>query len=383
MRIPSQATIAECEKALTELHEGKTDGVLRLPTNYKYTSVGGECSWAQFVISWAQSATAKKITTYAKNKDDAQIENLPRRLLGMIACLCSAEIRSLGDTEDLTAAFESSALERLKELQSSDPFTATRGPSLEVVAADHLGKGRPVFLYGKSNDHMRKLRSRSEFVRLAQYLLDKTVPKKLLERDDFERARAIGGLLFETFKNTEDHAMTSIHGDKLPISFRLFQASSIGQTSASLQETTKDYEPLAKYFSRFSASDPSRQLQFFVLSILDSGPGFATTWTQNELAKLTDKEEYEATVSCFASGTSKGQSRFGEGLPLVRKLLQRENGFLRLRTGRLSLYYDASDDSDPSRHRMPLAACDNPNLTTFAPVSGTLITIFIPTGAEK
>src|SRR3546814_12046094 len=82
------------------------------------------------------------------------------------------------------------------------------------------------------------------------------------------------------------------------------------------------------------------QIHLFELSILDSGPGFASTWTKTSLAQLSDNEEETAVRACFGTGSAKGQDRFGEGLPHVLRVLRRQGGFLRLRTGGQSFYLD-------------------------------------------
>lgn len=88
------------------------------------------------------------------------------------------------------------------------------------------------------------------------------------------------------------------------------------------------------------------------------------------------EDEERAVRACFGKGSAKGQSRFGEGLPHVLRLLRRQKGFLRLRTGRLSFFIDFSNeaqDADDMLRRYQQA-----DLAALAPVAGTLLTILIP-----
>jgi hypothetical protein len=378
MRIPSESTIAACEAALLELHNEREPDTLVLPTNYKHGLTGGECSWVQFLVTWLQSRASGKIMTYAKNAEDAQIEQLSGRLFGIVACLSGVPMLAANGVDDLAPIFESKAHERLAAFQSNNPKSATKGPSIEVVAADHLGMSCPVFLYRLTADRLRVLRPREDFVRLARYLLFQSDNKSAQQEYDEELCRSVGSLLFETYKNTEDHALTSIQGERLQRSFRLFQAATISVDPESLIGTSKEFPPLADYFRDFGAAKGGHQARFFVLSVLDSGPGFASTWTGKPLEGLTLEAELQATIDCFSKGSRKGQDRFGQGLPLLRTVLKRRRGFLRLRTGRQSLYYRAADDNDTISGSIPLLSSRTEADPELAPVAGTLLTLILP-----
>lgn len=383
MRIPGKATIAACEAALGELSHQSSVQTLTIPTKYNHAWAGGECSWAQFLTTWAQQTHDGRIETYAADASDTQIAELPRRLMGMLAALSGVPMQSRHCKLDLSEQFRAEALKRLEILQSSNPFLASRGPVVEVASADHLGMSAPKFLYRTDSSGLAELRPREQFVRLAAYLLTKTNAVKANVADFEELSRTIGNLLYETIKNTEDHALTTVEGERLNISFRLLHASFIGQTSESLLEVSNDYYPLKDYFSKFSAGESRSQIPFFVISILDSGPGFAATWTGKHLAALSDEEEYSATVDCFSNRTSKGHDRFGQGLPLLRKLLRKRRGFLRLRTGRQSLFYSGFQDTDDGSVPIPLARFQSPESGPLAPAAGSLITVFLPVGIDR
>lgn len=101
------------------------------------------------------------------------------------------------------------------------------------------------------------------------------------------------------------------------------------------------------------------------------------TWTGRPLSQLSNEEEESAVRDCFGSGSAKRQSRFGEGLPHVLRLLHRHGGFLRLRTGRQSFYIDFSEKgkiNGTDQLRRHLAD----DVFGLAPASGSLLTILIP-----
>ena len=145
----------------------------------------------------------------------------------------------------------------------------------------------------------------------------------------------------------------------------------------------KDYSPFEAYFARQKPLVDRQQIPFLMLSILDSGPGFAQRWTRKPLASLSLAQEEEAVANCFGFNTTKGHERFGQGLPLVRSLLREREGFLRLRTGRLSLYYDAGKDDRAEISDVPLSSWSLGSQTTLAPAGGSLLTILLPIGRTQ
>ena len=380
MKITSKATISACETALLEVAGIPSAEILQFPTRLRYLSAGGEISWAQFLITYAQKFQSESaIRSYASSSDDDQIRKFCNRLYGLIASLATSKIIAKGNRVNLTEIYRATALSRLKEIQSKEAYYATRGPSVEVVAADHISRSHPYLLYRRDSIGRFHIRSREEFVKLANYLLSKTdVMNKTPNPADVRRA--FGNILFETFKNTEDHALFDIDGKRLGISFRLFQMSIITPDKGTLNLIGQDYQPFENFFSRQHPEFGRRQMSFLQLSILDSGPGFAQRYTNTRLEKLTIDEEAKAIKDCFGQNTTKGHSRFGQGLCLVRELLRKNDGFLRIRSGRLSLHYDSADD-----HGTPDIVFESwcpKHLTKLAPVAGALLTILIPVGGQ-
>lgn len=89
--------------------------------------------------------------------------------------------------------------------------------------------------------------------------------------------------------------------------------------------------------------------KFIELTIVDSGPGLARRWLASkqtdkkivkDLGEISIKEEEQAVVDCFKKwATSSHSTLRGIGLFSVAKMLREKNGFMRLRTGRLSYLF--------------------------------------------
>lgn len=375
MRIASQSTIIASERALLALGADLGDEPLLLPKNIKHLAGGAEAALAQVIVTWAQRSEARRLETYISTQE--QVEEFVRRLPGLVAALCADEAVALGGEDSLMPLLTSAALTRLKHLQGSRPKAGYRGSSAEIVCADHLGWDAPYLLYLPDHRGGSKLRSRENFRDLAYWLLIGAVPREYHDLFDAEAGEALGGMLFEIFKNTQDHALADIYGDVLDISIRAIKTNHHAITPEGMQRIVEEFEPLASYCNTLAPPEGAHQTHLFELSVLDSGPGFASTWTSLPIEELSLEQEETAVRECFGRGSAKGESRFGEGLPHVLRLLKRQQGFLRLRTGRLSLYADFSElgDADNAGLLRRYHAADAPEL---APVSGSLLTILIP-----
>lgn len=374
VQITAQSTIAASERALDSLARAPAGEALRLPSNIRHLAGGAEAALAQVIISWAQQNPDASLETFIELAE--QIDDFVRRLPGLVAGLCAEEAAGLGQAGSIAPALRSAALARLDQLQSERPKQGYRGASAEIVCADHLGRDTPYLLYLPGAHGSSGLRPRENFRDLASWLLRGAVRGSYRAHVPADAAEAIGAMLFEIFKNTEDHALTNVAGDLLDVSIRAIKTNHHAIAPEQLARIVGEYAPLASYCEALTVPQGAVYTHLFELSVLNSGPGFAATWTGAALDDLSIEDEERAVRACFGKGSAKGQSRFGEGLPHVLRLLRRQKGFLRLRTGRLSFFIDFSNeaqDADDTLRRYQQA-----DLAALAPVAGSLLTILIP-----
>ncbi|HZV06027.1 MAG TPA: hypothetical protein VE999_13195 [Gemmataceae bacterium] len=325
---------------------------------------------AQVIVTWAQHSAPRQLETFIASRADKQIEDFVRRLSGLSAALCADQITGVKPGILVTEEVRGAALVRLDQLQGPQPKQAYRGSSAEIVCADHLGRDAPYLLYQASPAGGAALRPRENFRALAGWLLRKTIPQQYHPMLDPSATEAIGAMLYEIFKNTADHALVDAQGDILNISIRALKTTHLGLTPADLLHMVEEFEPLARYCQTLRPPQGATQVHLFELSVLDSGPGFATTWTGRSLDLLSEDEEELAVRECFGRGSAKGQDRFGEGLPHVIRVLRRQQGFLRLRTGRLSFFADFSSAGRAVEGSQVLQRWRNADLSPLAPVAG-------------
>ena len=375
MQLRGAATIPAIEDALRSLASANVRERLKLPSHIRHVVGGGDAALAQLAITWAQTRPEPILETFIES--DVQIEDFVRRLTGLVAALCSRDVLQLRGGGSIGEAVRNAALARLAILQSGKPSGAFRGSSVEIPCIDHLGKDSPYLLCSPVAGEEPRLRPRSAFTELASYLLGRTVPGPYKRYIGEETPEALGNMIFELFKNTQDHGQVDDQGNMPAVSVRAVKTLHYGIRTDHLQDMVADYPALARFCQSLRPPRGAKQTHVFELSVLDSGPGFAVSRLQRPLAAIGREEEEEAVKDCFTAFSAKGSSRFGQGLPHVLRLLAREGGFLRLRTGRVSLHADFSGNDDlPPAQRLE---CYLPeNCERLAPVSGSLMTVLIP-----
>jgi hypothetical protein len=131
------------------------------------------------------------------------------------------------------------------------------------------------------------------------------------------------------------------------------------------------------------------------INVFDNGPGLASKYLGKPLSEVSVKQEWEAVQACWGKwATTSDRQNKGLGLYRVAQTLTESRGFLRLRTGRLSLYRDFSDrpypdiGTDPaedlfSQKKLMLMDFESrlaayEQLSQLTPCNGLLLTMLIP-----
>ncbi|TCK85529.1 hypothetical protein [Albibacterium bauzanense] len=150
-------------------------------------------------------------------------------------------------------------------------------------------------------------------------------------------------ILWELMRNTHEHAIKD-HLNQINISpntrgayFRIQRSS-----KRNFIKEAKSHKGLISYYENALEEGDNFMLE---VSVFDSGPGLVkrflgAKWEDN----LNIRDDVNTIKQCLIKGqtsvvTSKGLSK-GFGLDHVLKLLSKKHGFLKIRTGRASLYRD-------------------------------------------
>lgn len=380
MRIPARVNIAQIESALAQISNALGANPMSLPADRSLLGAGGEAALMQAVVTWAQTEIARghrpSLQTFIASDDDPLLEDFVTAMPGMAAALVCG--RASGKrAKDITVPLKMTALGRLHEAYDK-PNLDRSGRSVTLLCADQ-SYPFPSVLYGLEPSGTRSLRSIESFDELARRMFGEIVlpdQERAIPDDLFSAA---GGFIYELFSNTHDHATDSFDG-KSPISpsIRGIQFKYHSAPATAWKTITEGYEPLEQYFRKIAPRN-GKHCQLIEISIFDSGSGLAQNWLKKPLNQIEPEEEIRAVIECFGKGNStKRHRRFGEGLPLVIKLLDRKRGFLRIRTGRLALHADFATRQPRNLDNFTDFMSWHPDRGPLAAASGTLVTVLLP-----
>jgi hypothetical protein len=217
------------------------------------------------------------------------------------------------------------------------------------------------------------LRGREEFSRLTEQLIDACAPTALRQLPS-RHIKALSLLVYELFRNTDEHAQDDINGTPYRRNARGILVKHITYSGESLSANATGQDINQNMFMLRTLSN-----------VFDTGPGLARRWLSKtkpdlDMKDLSVEEEVALVKACFTQhATTKDNYESGHGLDLVVNCLHELNAFLRLRTGRVCLVQDFSATSTSNfspRHWLK----DRPLLSA---VPGAAYSIVIPLSRGK
>ncbi len=353
LRIKREFSLDELEQGLDAIARGDTE--LQLPHTLKTNAAGAELALIQLIITWARTAgTASKLRLHSASADEALQRAFAHTVFGLVALNLgqSAADRSGGELDRfalLTLAREFVVTMAERPVEALREFDKSAMPFVCIDNARNYR--RPARLYVPGTDRVRDRADFASLVKSCAQLLPLSRRAELRGILD-----AAASLLFEAFHNTHDHAQTDYRGDVLRRSVRGFVVGFQYVKLNALAAAAGQSPPLQAYYDAWRPRAPSAQYaQFLELGVFDSGPGLARRWLSADqaLAKRLPEGgdlavEYQAVMSCLAKGaTTKRDHTSGNGLFRIMQVVKRTGGFIRVRTGNMSLIRCFDDSATP------------------------------------
>lgn len=265
-----------------------------------------------------------------------------------------------------------------------------------LLCSDDYSKGLPSQLYKKQQE--QKLVTAEDFRGVIKELLHSTTIYSSFENQEPEKIDEIGTIIYELFKNTEDHAKTSEKGRIISDSTRGIFSKFYENSELRLKLNNKKIlNPAERYAATLQSTKKNSygmQIQeppllgFIEISVFDSGPGLAARWLGRTLDQSDTKVELEAIAKCFEKGNSSSLSiSRGFGLWKVLQSIKGLRGFIRIRTNHAHIFRQYSSwpdlDSPNKDEKAEQLLYDwkrefTWRLSNYPAVSGTLISILLP-----
>jgi hypothetical protein len=351
----------------------------------------GAASLSQGIITWARAYPDSCLVPFIANVDDVgAATNFAESLHGFVATMMAAEIEGQNQ-QSLKALLYPLVRARVEAMNAGRLSETDKGLSASLISVDHstFAYLRPLY-HAPGLEH--PFRSEAEYLQLVDKLLDASIPQIQRATVGKDTVSALAGMVRELFANTHEHARTNFDGTPWRRSVRgihfRFHYVARGHPTAAARSLPSLRAYLADH-GRHWQSDAAN-MTFVELSIFDSGPGLAPRVLGRPLGRISLSEEMSAVRMCFLKHvSSKQHPNAGLGLFRTLALLKQQNGYLRIRTGRLSLF-KSFRPSDVGNFNEALTSADTnlepatvDTVREFRPASGTLVSIIMPVGKPK
>lgn len=377
IQLEADETLQSVEHHHVSLQASTGDIPVWLPTDIP-ERIGVDVSLLQLLMSWSQKQSTPSLRVRGASLKDAEpaLDKLCDNVVGLSALTLSKTISSW-DEHDIRSQAHVKAGQQVAEMvEQRAKFQ--RGSSFAVLCFDGTSKRFPRNLYYANGEVLSRRDLKALF----------TKRLKLAEGNDARRDRIeevatrLGTILFETFRNTHQWARTTVDGVPIRRSVRGLLIRRYRQTPSSpgpgLEARHEQDAPMAKFIASHIAQAESGGV--LELSVFDGGPGLVRRSRGiSDLSSLSLEEERAACVACFDKhNTSSGMPHRGIGLYASLRELDRLGGFLRLRTGRMSLYRNFHDERFQEGAPTSLSNWPNQDGRLTADVAGTVLTFILP-----
>ena len=383
-RLANKTTIPVVESYLTGLNEFNYDAIALPAEPIKSAGLGGESALIQYILTWARSNPGSPIVTPMKLGDAAEeghmLKHLANRAYSFVGLLAAHDVLAADESTSVRTK-TNLACSRCVDKMQRDVSAAKFGHRTFLACVDHSTKSHIPHFYHLDGT----LRSRSEFVRLAQELLDSRTSLQAHQRTLGITSNSLGKVLYEVVKNTHDWGRRSIDNVPLRPSLRGILFTRFNLPLAGVVASTGGNPSLRSYAEKLAEYSRDGYVRFLEVSVFDSGPGLALRWLGCRSAEnLELRDEHRACLDCLAKHKSTSrESMRGLGLYDIMATLSQLQGYIRVRTGRLALcrnFISSPLESHEQIHGPQLFdwTTSQVNPTAMARAEGTLVTFVIP-----
>ena len=388
MELPSTLKIKLSENALKKI--ANTPDELVLPVDSKGMTFSGLSSAIQLVMTWARNSNSRSVIVKKSVSDsmDETLESVIERPHYFVAAMLARSIHLASAAERVDVRQKVNLLAKAAvENQHISRFGQTRGPLCWSIFVDHSSKGFDPRFYIARNEGKYEPRSKDQIQTIiSSMVLQSSSISGGAVSPSADEAEYLGRVFFELFINTHEHGSRNRkRSDWLQPGVRVIYSNGINLTKESIVKLVKSEPALTNYLQ--SNED---KLRFIEISIIDSGLGYFERWIADHPAENIDssslEQEYEVFKKCLTfRQSSSGEFHKGNGLPVVMERLSELNGFMRIRSGRLSLYRDFKSAPFSSANPEDVDFFDwetmekgSEKITEKMKLAGVAITLLIP-----
>ncbi|RUO31232.1 hypothetical protein [Aliidiomarina soli] len=394
LRMPVNLDTTKLEELIkNSLETANRPSQLELPVGTNRLAFGGYAAATQAVNTWfyanENDATLKLKTPF----DASELIHDPHKFTAFMM----ARNFSTNEVEnyELKKKIYTAAKQQIEE-QSKSQYGQTRGRLCWFSFVDHSTKGFDKNFYINSPHKKPIIRNEAQISNIIRAMVEQsskvagggTLPP-------YDDVKNLGRVFEELFHNTHEHGSRGTDKNTwLKPATRLIYTYGINLNDNAILNASENEEWLTAYLKTLEKNGLATQ-HFIEISVIDSGLGFCGRWLSDnpEEAEQLEKDEkfqYSVLKRCFEfKKTSTGIFNKGHGLTAVMEHLTKLNGFLKVRSNKLSVYRDFA--SEPFSLKSPdyeffdwitKKRCPE-NVTLLPEARGVAITLLIPLNAKS
>lgn len=326
MLIPKDISIEDVES-----YYEKLDDEVSLPNGLKSLRIGIVPRLVQLLITLSKHNKLVVKFPWVELCDSASQQNIVDDPVCIAGLLMTDDVYGKED-KPLKQKLNGLLVKRFNE----SIYKRTR--KLQMMAVDHSIKkfAQPSCFYSDTAGNTLT-KDANHYLNILENYLGETAKNNNISPDELT---SISDILAELIDNTEQHAKSDYASAKSERSIRgvVLNTHTINK-SQNISPIAGNDTPIFEFLSESRTSTSA--LHLLEISIFDSGPGIYSSYLERE-ENPSIENEVEVVTNSFLNGvTSKTNGiGVGRGLNRTRLLLGRLNGYIALRSGRLSIYRD-------------------------------------------
>ena len=348
-------TIAALEQFLVRAQQNGPIDFL-LPVRLSESGIGFQASVIQLILTWAKSNEANRLVISRRIEEaaSADVKRLGMTEHGLVGLLVAPRVET---TQGSNLA--SIAISECHVAYAKISRTPVSSPSNSFfLVSNRLGKLDHAYdhLAPKTAPPSRIQWFVQEVNRCLESCISQSGSKHFAPGD----SKDIADIVYEVFANAEEWGLKNVDGTTIRPNTRgvLLKVHDIAHEHVSDSNIST---PPIRYIQQWK-DERNAGRKFLEVSVFDAGIGLAQHALGRAITDTTSlKEEYDLVMKCLRKYTSaSGRTFRGLGLHRVMTLLTQTKGFVRYRSGRLSLFRNfhehpfmpaiGRETSEPTRH---------------------------------
>ncbi len=329
VKISSTISIDKVEELYGKLER---ENEILIPKSFKKFRIGLVSLLSQLFITAAKNYPTTVLKYYTVGGDDLSLQHdIIKDPISLTALLMFSEVQGK-DTSALKIDMNRLLVERF------DKSIVKNGHTVTCLAVDHSIRkyAYPSCFYDSSGPEIL-LKGESFYATLLKRFISGFVRLSDIHESELD---GLGDLIFELISNTEQHAKAGfLSGEQkcsvrgLNINYRLLNQEH------DISSIAGENNSINRYLTSVRPSDGP--LHLLEISVFDSGAGIASSYSKG-LEDMPFEKEVEVVLKSFLEGVTSKSNFFGygRGLNKARHLISARDGFVSVRTGRMSFYRD-------------------------------------------